>query len=142
MALNFITDRTEEDLLLGNDKGLYQAADLNRVEQDVKELVAMLPALDISLTVTTKTNWAAPGAFSSSEWPTTAQMQRYLSNVQTLAAKLDISTDSLPASMDYLNYESANAIERVLLQIYEKIKAIKQAYQFSGELIAGEETGI
>ena len=141
MALEFITDRTEEDLLLGNAKGLYQAADLNRVEQDVKELVEMLPTLGTQLALTTKTDWAEPNAFSASEWPSASQMQRYLENVRALAAKLGVA-ESLPASMDGLTYTGANQIEQTLQAVYTVITATIQIYQFSGEFYAGEETGI
>ena len=39
--MQFITDRTHADVLLGNEKGIYSYEDLNRVERAVAQLSAM-----------------------------------------------------------------------------------------------------
>ena len=58
MAL--VTDRTESDALLGNEKGLYSYTDLNRVETAVSEIVAQFPSLGVSEQLTIKTDWGLP----------------------------------------------------------------------------------
>lgn len=106
--MNFITDRTYEDVLLRNEKGVYNHTDMNRVESAV---AAISHALGLQLT--TKTDWAAPGVYSPETWPTGEQLARYLSNVTRIRDYFDMNI-SLPSYMDYLTYTGANAIERVL----------------------------
>ena len=76
-----VTDRTESDALLGNEKGLYSYTDLNRVESAVSEIVAQFPPLGVSAQLPVKTDWGLPGDFSAAEWPVASQMARYLGNV-------------------------------------------------------------
>lgn len=134
----FITDRTEMDALLGNEKGVYSFEDLNRVESAVKDIAAEFPSLGIYADVTTKTDWRLPGDFSASEYPVYSQMRRYLYNIQRIKEMLLIPV-SLPASMDNLTWEGANNIEKVLQIAFERIEGIKQAWKYSGEIFAGEE---
>jgi len=136
-----ITDRTEADVLLGNEKGRYTYQDLNRVEQAVTLLCALAARQNINPKLTTKINWGLPGAFSPDSWPTKSQMTRYLQNVRTLCAQLDIQA-TLPKSMARLTYVGANQIEKALQAAYEQMQGVLQTYQFSGELIAGEENGL
>ena len=134
----FITDRTEMDALLGNEKGVYSFEDLNRVESAVKEIAAEFPSLGIYANVTTKTDWGLPGDFSVSKYPVYSQMRRYLYNVQGIKEVFLIPI-SLPTSMDDLTWDGANNIEKVLQIAFERIEGIKQAWKYSGEIYAGEE---
>lgn len=136
--MEFIVDRTEADALLGNPKGRYTYQDLNRVESAVAELCLLAEKLDVHITLQTKTDWATPGVFSVNTWPTQSQMRRYLQNVHALCDALDIK-QPLPTSMEKLNWESANAIEKALAMTLERVQGIINTYQYSGELIAGEE---
>ncbi len=136
--MDLITDRTEADALLGNAKGSYGYEDLNRVETAVAQLCDIIKRLDIHLDITTKTDWSTPDAFSPDTWPTAGQMQRYLGNVHRLCDALSLAVN-LPGAMAHLNFEGANEIERALLLAYQRVRGILQAFQFSGELFAGEE---
>ena len=136
--MDFVFDRTESDVLLGNQKGRYTHQDLNRVESAVSELCLLAKKLDVHITLQTKTDWAPPGTFSVNTWSTHSQMQRYLHNVHALCDALDIQ-QSLPSSMENLNWEGANAIEKSLAMTLERVQGIINTYQYSGELIAGEE---
>lgn len=114
--MEFITDRTKADVLLGNAKGGYGYEDLNRVETAVAELSTLL-----GLNLTTKTDW------SVSSLPLAADMDRYLGNVaaiRTKAISLGASSvfPALPSSMVNLNWTGANNIERVLELAYGCIK--------------------
>ena len=135
--MNLITDRTKADVLLRTQKGCYGPADFNRVEQTVAELYAAIGALDVPV----KTDWGFPGVFSAAHWPTAAQMQRYLANVSNLCRKAEIDAD-LPASMENLTWQGANQIEKALEMVYDRIQAIVQAFQYSGEMFAGEENDL
>lgn len=136
--MELITDRTEADVFLGNERGTYSYADLNRVEQAVAELCSLAARLDIHNNLTTKTDWGLPGAFSADTWPTEEQMARYLSNVHTLCDSLSLKV-VLPETMAHLTFTGANEIENALLSAYYRVQSILNAYQYSGEIYAGEE---
>ena len=138
--MNLITDRTKADVLLGKAKGQYTYEDLNRVESAVADLVALAKALDApSLEI--KTDWGMPGAFSSDSWPTVSQMERYLGNVNRLCTAVEVAA-KLPISMEDLNWEGANQLERALLAVETRIYYIIEAFRYSGEIFAGEESGL
>ncbi len=129
----FVIDRTEEDVLLGNEKGRYTAADLNRVESNVKELAELATQLDILLTLITKTDWGRADG-----WMDDTNARRYIGNVIALANACGIMSN-LPTSMDTLDYNGANNIEKALKSVKQRIDAIIGTFRYSGEFYAGEE---
>ena len=133
-----ITDRTETDALLGNEKGTYSYADLNRVENAVKSISNEMKTLGISIELPTKTDWDAPGDFTITAWPVESQMTRYLSNIRKIRQEMQVDID-LPESMDRLNWVGANNIEKILEIAASRIFGIKKSYRYSGEIYAGEE---
>lgn len=139
--MEFITDRTEADVLLGTAKGQYGPADLNRVERDVEQLAAAARALGLGCALTTKTDWGQPGPFDPDAWPTAAQMERYLGNVAALC-DLFGQPCNLPPNLDHLTWEGANAIEQALQRVHTQVRRLSTIYRFSGELYAGEEEGL
>lgn len=136
--MNLITDRTESDVLLRNNKGAYSYSDLNRVEGIVAQIAGRFPQLGIGLCLETKTDWGLPGDFSANTWPTASQMRRYLENITAIRSTFFIPIQ-LPTSMDKLTWESANNIEKVLQSANAAIGGILQTYKYSGEIYAGEE---
>jgi hypothetical protein len=91
-------------------KGAYNYSDLNRVERAVAEIS------DIAgLGLVTKTDWTM--------WdvPTESEMSRYLGNLRTLQTRYNIGIP-LPDTMSGLHYESANDIERLILETYLKVR--------------------
>ena len=136
--MEFITDRTEADVLMGTAKGIYQDADLNRVEAAVAEISAQFHSLGICLELVVKTDWLPPEDYSSENWVTDDQMTRYLENVSAIRGLFPVSVE-LPQSMSDLNWEGANNIEKILKAAVERISAIRQTYRYSGEFYAGEE---
>lgn len=139
--MNLITDRTKEDVLLGNEKGKYQASDLNRVEEAVGYLSLFANAIVSAEPLITKTDWKEPDSFSSNTWPTQKQMERYLSNVASLCESVGISV-ALPDSIENLTWQGANQIEFALQQVLEYVRSNYQNFQYSGDLFAGEENGL
>ena len=135
--MELIYDRTKEDVILGTPKGNYGWEDLNRVEKTVQFLTQELQKLDISLNLQTKTDWSLPGE----DWPTLPQMQRYLENVKMVLKVLQL-IQPVPQSMEQLDYQGANQIEYALAVAEERMRAICNTFQFSGECIAGEENRI
>lgn len=140
--MEFITDRTEEDVLLGNAKGRYRYTDLNRVEQAVADLCILATQLDLYPKLTTKTDWGPPGIFSADSWPTDEQMQRYLENVTALCNLFHIDSENVPGSPDYLDWQGANSIEEALQLVYNRVIGIINSFRYSGELYAGDDIGV
>ncbi len=136
--MNLITDRTKKDVSLGNSKGTYGYADLNRVEQAVAELVELAKPLDVQLALPVKTDWGLPGEFDTETWPVKSQMARYLQNVRSLVNAVRVDA-ALPTSMSGLNYIKANQIEIALLAVQKRILAVKENFRYSGEVYAGKE---
>lgn len=136
--MEFITDRTEADVLMGTAKGIYQDTDLNRVEAAVAEISAQAHALGICLELVIKTDWAPPEDYSSESWVTEKQMARYLENISAIRRLFPVPIEP-PQSMSDLNWVGANNIEKILKAAVDRIAAIKQSYRYSGEFYAGEE---
>lgn len=136
--MELITDRTEADVLLGNEKGKYHYSDLNRVETAVKELLELVKPLDFYPQLVTKTDWGDPGVFAVDRWPTNEQLQRYLKNVNTLCDFVLVETDSIPHSPDFWDWKDANAIEKALQDVYLRVMGAINSFRYSGELYAGD----
>ena len=136
--MDLITDRTESDVLLGNSKGVYSYADLNRVESAAAMIAEQITELGFALQLQTKTDWDLPENFSAWNWPVESQMRRYLQNIADIKRLFVISTQ-IPETMDKLDWNGANNIEKVLQIAFSRITGIKQSYRYSGEIYAGEE---
>lgn len=129
--IDFIINRTEESV--------YGYTDLNRVETAVQIVATEFPALGYpAINLEVKTDWFWPDDFDATQWPTKSQMKRYLNNIKVIKEPFPGLPD-LPSTMDNLTWIGANNIERVLQEAIRRIKGIKQSYQHSGELYAGEE---
>lgn len=116
----------------------YEYTDLNRVEGAVKQIESNFGDLGITKSFITKTDWKAPEDYSPAEWVTQKQMERYLKNIAAIK-ELFPNSIRIPASMENLTYTGANNIEKVLLIALQRIDGIKQTFQYSGEMYAGEE---
>lgn len=162
-----IYDRTAADVAAGNRKGTYQADDLNRVEEatlllseDMRALAATLHAYADAHKVAWDALFAPPYQPSETEvsikadWdildiPTIAQMDRYLGNIRKLGGLLGLSASALPTTMEYLDYEGANRIERYLARAQQSLLALEAerkaridhtaaAWPYAGEIMCGE----
>ena len=163
----FLADSTGEALELysGEQKGAYNAIDLNRVESAVEELQeAMnaapegLQALADSLGVAWDGLYELPfGAFAletRTDWaeadlPTELEMERYLTNVRQLVTALGLAAAVLPSSMGGLTWQGANRIEEMLIRGQASLETLIQtraewitntaaAWFYAGDLYAGE----
>lgn len=142
--LNLIYDRTAEDVAAGDAKGSYNNTDLNRVETAVGQLAELLNAAGWDLSLTTKTDWAAASeAAPAQDIPTASDMARYLGNIAAIRHALAFyrTTPAVPDSMDFLTWQKANAIERILADAETLINNMLATRVFSGELYAGEGFG-
>lgn len=126
-----ITDRTTEDVRRGTDKGFYNASDFNRVEHNVKALADLLNGYHYQIDVNTKTNWTMQDIIKAED------RERYLSNLQTLKDRF-FGTVPLPETMERLNHEGANNIERLIDEIYTHIRHMECSFRPCGTFAAGQ----
>jgi len=119
----------------GEMKGRYSFTDMNRVESAVEALSARFVEkgyLDAPLTV--KTDW------HSFSVPTRTDMTRYLGNIATLRSLVTVYPDTplAPTVNQKFNFERANDIEKILLDVDAILTAIPQSWFYAGEIMSGE----
>lgn len=132
LSVTLVTDRTQADVLAKNDKGTYQAADLNRVEKATGEVANELTVLGYPVMITIRTNW------TYTDIPDIGDMTRYLGNVRKCVTQFHaVPGVALPSSMDGLNYIGANNIEKVLVGLDEMAAALPQYYRRCGAAWCG-----
>lgn len=154
-GLNLVIDRTQEDVEYASEmrskgvdgmtdkelekwleglKGSYNASDLNRVETAVEYVSDKLASVGIHLGLEVRKNWAVE------DLPHQSDMQRYLGNVQAIRDSIAVTADTpeLTTSMNYLTYEEANDIEKVLMHVNILLENMMKAWYYSSEIYAGE----
>lgn len=129
-----ITDRTQTDVDAGNEKGSYQASDLNRVGAAMNYVAERLLSAGYDPHIHPKTDW------TDAEWPTPQTMTRYLSDLEELRRQFAVlaSTPQVPADMAGLTVKEANDIEKILEDIDLLLTNAAQAWFYSVELFSGE----
>ena len=154
--VRFITDRTWDDVKrwrelhdkgwaamtaseqsewTGEMKGRYTHNDMNRVENAVAELSGQFVDKGYLITpLTTKTDWNLWSV------PTKTDMTRYLGNVATLRSLVTVypTTPEAPTVDHRLDYERANDIEKILVDLYDILEKTPQSWFYSGEIYSGE----
>lgn len=132
--LDLITDRTAEDVRLGNKKGVYGADDLNRVGDAVRYVSDRFMATGNDIKISPKIDWILE------DIPTSAQMDSYLDQVRKVRDVLSVyqTTPLVPSDMVNLTYGQANDIEKILVDVDQLITNMIAAYYYSGELYGGE----
>lgn len=103
---------------LGNAlRSLPSALDDYRAEKDVADDPAFaLPYSPEDVTVAPKTDWAWQ------DIPSREQAEAYLNNIRVLRGlglPLSRSTPTPPASLDRMNWETANSIEKILSNVHD-----------------------
>lgn len=154
MSLNLITDRTSSDVnyaksfqgkmwseltleqkseyLLGL-KGAYSYIDFNRVENAVEYLSDILNIYGYPNTVNVKTNWAAE------DIQTISEIQRYIDNIAELKNKYYSNVEGeMPTTSNWLTIESANYLEKLLVNIEEIIINMTQNFIHCGVANCGQ----
>lgn len=134
--LELITDRTQQDVdrvnellrkglwnmtiaerqewLQDEHKGAYNYTDLNRVENAVSNLAQRLVKTGHNVSIQPVREWM------NTDLPTQSDMERYLANIKALrdcGVVLPANTPEVPATMNGLTYDGANAIEQILANI-------------------------
>lgn len=133
-GLRLITDRTEDDVAKGTPKGYYNAEDLNRVGAAMEYLQGRFNSYGFEVHITPKTNWVME------DIPRFSDMHKYLDEVDTLRQQIALykSTPKTPPDMEFLTWEEANDIEKILQDIDMLLSFMEQAWFYSGDLYSGE----
>ncbi len=115
-------------------KGMYSYRDMNRVEGAVKLLAERISSLGYLYSPSVKTNW------HQEDMPTRADMERYLGNVEGLRSAIPVlsTTPLVPKIYDALDYNKANDLERILLDVERVSKNIPKTWYMAGEIYLGE----
>lgn len=154
-VLNLITDRTQADLdrwqyLAGKSyfamtdaeraewdtslRGAYNVSDLNRVGAAVEYIANRLQGYGIGVSVNPKQDWI------DEDIPTVQQMSAYLQDISNIRNAIPVFADTpiVPTDMDYLTFDEANAIEKILVDVEQLLNNMAAAWFYCGDLYCGE----
>lgn len=128
------TEEQKEKFGLGNNKGSYNASDLNRVGAAMNYVADRLRAAGYDPHISPKTDW------SETDLPTVSTMTRYLADLAELRSQFTQmpTTPDVPTSTKNLTWREANDIELILQDICAMLTNISAAWFYSGELYSGE----
>lgn len=166
-GLGELTDEEKAEYLSGM-KGAYNYTDLNRVGQAVKYLADRLLSLPDELDMYREAmgvsddklyripyNVSAVAVSPKIDWkvsdiPLQSQMETYLKNIRTLKGIFELpdSSPDLPQTLEALDINGANSIEKVLYEVntklgeieknlYDRIDRTAVAFQYANMLYAG-----
>ena len=129
-----VTDRTAADVDSGNEKGTYNASDLNRVGAAMDYVAARLREQGYDPHISPKTDWM------DGEWVTPADEAVYLGDLADLRKQFTLyeTTPEVPPDLEKLNYIEANNIEQILVDIDALLTNISAGWLYSGEIYSGE----
>ena len=137
-----ITDRTQADVDARNDKGTYNASDLNRVGAAMNYVADRLRAAGYDPHISPKTDW------KNEDWADQAAQAVYLCDLAELRKQFSMmkSTPEVPQRIlatgintnDGLTHTWANDIEKILEDIDRLLTNAAQAWYYSGDIYASE----
>ena len=117
-------------------KGAYNVTDLNRVGNALKYIKKRLSDAGYiaGYDVTDKTDWKA------SDIPTTAEFDMYINSFRVIRNALTQrrGTPNAPTRSDGIDYQTANDIERILIESEYLLNQLQAMYHYYGDLYCGE----
>ena len=115
-------------------KGAYTYKDLNRVEEAVSYVAQRLREFGYLFSLPLTKSWVV------TDKPNVDDFARYFSNVKTLRDAIAVwgSTPEPPGNAAGFDYEKANALEQILVDVDQILTHISQAWFYSGDLFSGE----
>ena len=124
---DLIYDRTLQDILNKTNKGYYNVSDLNRINNYISLLNNYL---DLGLTIET---------FELGQAITIENINLILYNISVIKDNWYVSNESpnIPIAVEF-NYNSANAIEKILSDSHDFMLSVKSDILYSGEIYSGE----
>ena len=115
-----------------NLKGCLNASDLNRIESNVRYLADTLTSLLYFVSVTTNVAWDVTSL------PTVSQINRIISNVNTLWTKYYKPTDSVDLPDTLLSFEDVNDVEKNLHLLRVMLDNMVASFRQCGTFTSGE----
>lgn len=118
-----VTDRTLEDVKAKNDKGCYNATDLNRASEAIIYLRSKLIELGYKSSRGTdrlKTNW------QMTDFPTQTYMQEYVICMRYLNTQLVKASSYAFNKFQYWTHEDANEFEKMIVQLNTYIENLEK----------------
>lgn len=115
-------------------KGAYNFTDLNRVESAVEYVANRLTEAGYVVVPVIKKDWKV------GDKPTHEDLKRYMKNVADIRSALTTfqTTPAAPTTEKKLDFQAANAIEQILIDIDDLITRMVSVYFYSGDLYSGE----
>lgn len=129
--MEFVYDRSAQDVLQRTKKGVLNAEDINRIENNTGDI-----ADKIAVPVTVK-SWSVGGL------PRVSDYKRIRDNVERIRQGYGIRSDTPVTPEQPLNtYQKWNDIERILFDVNDLYDRTENARAYCGEIFAGEGVGI
>ena len=129
--MEFVSDRSAQDVLQMTKKGVLNADDINRIENNTGDI-----ADKIAVPVTVK-SWSVGGL------PRVSDYKRIRDNVERIRQGYGIRSDTPATPEQPLNtYQKWNDIERILFDVNDLYDRTENARAYCGEIFAGEGVGI
>lgn len=129
-----ITDRTLEDVLVGNEKGNYSVKDINRVEDAIEYVASLLEQVGYPVKTYVKDR-----PWKMIDVPTEGDSKRIIESVGNIRKSIPVpeETPEAPEDMVLLTHEEANDIEKILLNIGRRGEALSATYLHCNEANCG-----
>lgn len=128
--MEFVYDRSAQDVLQRTKKGVLNAEDLNRIESNTETIAGK-----IAVPVTVK-SWPVGGL------PRVSDYMRILYNVERIRQGYGIRSDTPETPEQPLNdFQKWNDIERILFDVNDIYEKTESAKVYCGEIFAGEGVG-
>lgn len=126
--------QAEQALWIAGMKGAYNYTDYNRVGRCMNYLSNMLAGMGYSISITAKTDW------SIADEPTTAQLAKIITDLNTLRNTIALFADTpdTPSDFEAPTYVDANAIEKILYDLNRMALAIEEEARRCGTFNCGE----
>ena len=132
--IRLVTDRMQADVEARNERGTYNAADLNRVNTAMAYLNGWITAAGVT------TQYADQGiTWDMTDIPMAEHMAAYLANVEALRGVFPLpEAPETPESMALLTWTGANDIEMILVLIDRVRPRLERTQFYSNEIYCGE----
>lgn len=128
--MEFVYDRSAQDVLQRTKKGVLNAEDLNRIESNTETIAGK-----IAVPVTVK-SWPVGGL------PRVSDYKRILYNVERIRQGYGIRSGTPETPEQPLNdFQKWNDIERILFDVNDIYEKTESAKVYCGEIFAGEGVG-
>lgn len=122
---NLIFDRTQLDITNKTEKGRYNYTDFNRIESWCEYIANTLNSYSYSISILTKTN------YSLKNKPNESDLERIRNNINTLKQAY-FSFTEIPENLEYMTFEKANDIERILYEIEKLLSYMENNFDYCG----------